>query len=222
LPLVRAKACAAATALLALSACSTTPKTAVLPPVPTPPPTTANVVTTPPPPPTTAPSTTIPTSPATTGPTPTGPTALPPTAAATGPTLTAEQAYAMVRRAYDAYALALQTRDTTVLASAVGPGCNSLSTARKTVQLLRSKHQLLRGEGYVGLRVKDFSSSRYAVTVAAFYEVAAGEIVDDADGKVVETLTPRGQFQDAVTLQRDGRRWYVANISTLTAGAAKH
>lgn len=216
MPLVRAKGCAAAIALLVLSACSTTPKTAVLPPVPTPPSTTANAVNTLPPPPTTAPSTTIPTSPATTGPTPTGPTALPPTAAATGPTLTADQAYSMARRAYAAANIAFRTGDTSAYRAAVGKGCRCLTLVR-FVDGLAKKHERLTGGLVTQLRVQDFVFDRIGSTVSAFYTGSSGSITD-AQGKVTGTVVARTESQDAVTLQFDGAAWYIANISNLTRG----
>lgn len=216
MPLVRAKGCAAAIALLVLSACSTTPKTAVLPPVPTTPPTTANAATTPPPPPTTAPSTTVPTSPATTGPTPTGPTALPPVTAPTGPTLTADQAYAMVRRAYDAANIALRTGDTTAYRAAVGKGCRCL-TLVQFMDGLAKKHEKLTGGLFVNVRVQDFMFDKIGSQVSAFYTGSVGRITD-AHGHITGTVAARSESQDAVTLQYDGRAWYVANISNLTPG----
>ncbi len=217
MPLVRAKACAAATALLALSACSTTPKTAVLPPVPTSPPTTANAVTTPPPPPTTAPSTTTPTSPAITGPTPTGPTALPPVTAPTGPTLTASQAYAMVRRAYDAANIAFRTGDTTAYRAAVGKGCRCL-TLVQFMDGLAKKHEKLTGGLFVNVRVQDFMFDKIGSQVSAFYTGSAG-VIRNAKGETVDTVDATAESQDAVTLQYDGKRWYISNISSLTQGA---
>ncbi len=220
LPLVRAKGCAAAIALLVLSACSTTPKTAVLPPVPTPPSTTANAVTTPPAPSsaTLSPGTATPPSAVTTPttPAPTGPTALPPVTAPTGPTLTASQAYAMVRRAYDAANIAFRTGDTTAYRAAVGKGCRCL-TLVQFMDGLAKKHEKLTGGLFVNVRVQDFMFDKIGSQVSAFYTGSVGRITD-AHGRITGTVAARSESQDAVTLQYDGRAWYVANISNLTPG----
>jgi len=208
--------CAACGGTAAGGATGTLPPTvaATTPASPAPQPSTAAPTTTPPGSVAATPSTAAPTSPAgrptlpqSTEPAPPGAQAFP---------ATEQGALDLVRAVYAASERAVTTGHSNEYRSLVASYCNCLQLA-KEVDARAARGEKVIGGLRAGTRFSNVVVTGDFGTVSVFYRLQAGE-VRSAAGKVVLVSPARGQFQDAVTLERRGAAWLLTRISALTTG----